>query len=205
MYIPKHFEVDEQDAAIAVMREHNFATLVSQRGDEPFVTHCPLLVGEPGPPLVLRGHLAKANPHWKQWEAQPNVLAIFHGPHGYISPSLYGSRESVPTWNYVAVHAYGTIAAIHDTDAKHGLLKDLIAVQEPAYKAQWDALDAGFQERMLGAIVGFRIEVTRLEAKFKLGQNRPKADRENMMRAFANGGEDERAMAQWMQRLEPKP
>ena len=183
MYIPEHFRVRDHEDAIKFMRANPFAILISSTDAGPFATHLPLFVrAEKGDEkIVLRGHVAKANPHWRYLEQQPQCLAIFHGPHSYISPSNYAVHESVPTWNYGAVHLYGKAQIFSSPEALQGILHELIHTFEPAYAAQWASLDEGFRERMLKQIVGFEIEVTKMEAKFKLNQNRSREDQENVI------------------------
>jgi transcriptional regulator len=186
VYIPEYFRVRDHEDAIKFMRANPFAILISSTDTGPFATHLPLFVrAAPGEEkVVLRGHVAKANPHWRYLEKQPQCLAIFHGPHSYISPSNYTVRETVPTWNYGAVHLYGNAQVFSSPEALQGMLDELIHTFEPAYAAQWASLDAGYRERMLRKIVGFEIEVTRLEAKFKLGQNRTREEQENIIAAL---------------------
>lgn len=199
MYLPQHFATDDA-RALDAMRAHDFALLVSQdeRG-APFATHCPLVVGDDG--RLLRGHIAHPNPHWRHWERDPRVLAVFPGPHAYISPTLYATREAVPTWNYVAVHASGIVRCLHEAADKRAVLDALIARHEPAHAAQWAAQSERFAQAMLGAIVAFEIEVERIEAKFKLSQNRSAEDRTNVHAALRAGSDDARALAAWMERL----
>lgn len=202
MYLPEHFKTPDRDAALAIMRDHPFAILVSaDANDEPFATHAPLAVDLHGEDIVLGGHFARANPHAALLALGTPVLAIFSGPQAYVSPSHYTTREAVPTWNYIAIHAYGTaIVRTHRSD-KDAAQKRLIADHEPAYAHQWRALDEGYQDRMLDGIVVFEITVTRLEAKFKLSQNRPAADRANVAAAQSAGSAQEQALATWMDRL----
>jgi transcriptional regulator len=187
VYIPEYFRVRDHEDAIKFMRANPFAILISSIDAGPFATHLPLFVhAEKGgekeeEKIVLRGHVAKANPHWRYLEQQPQCLAIFHGPHSYISPSNYTVHESVPTWNYGAVHLYGNAQVLSSSEALQGVLHDLIHTFEPAYAAQWASLDEGFRERMLKQIVGFEIEVTKMEAKFKLNQNRSREDQANVI------------------------
>src|SRR5579863_4208336 len=114
------------------MRANPFAILISCTGDGPFATHLPLFVREEKGKIQLRGHVAKANPHWRYLEQQSQCLAIFHGPHSYISPSLYTNRESVPTWNYGAVHVYGNTRLFTSPVELQGMLHDLMGLFEPA-------------------------------------------------------------------------
>ncbi len=183
MYIPEYFCVRDHEDAIKFMRANPFAILISSTEAGPFATHLPIFVraNEGGEKIVLRGHVAKANPHWRYLEQQPQCLIIFHGPHSYISPSNYTLRESVPTWNYGAVHLYGKAQVFSSAEALQGILHELIQTFEPAYASQWASLDEAYRERMLRQIVGFEIEVTKMEAKFKLGQNRTREDQQNMI------------------------
>jgi transcriptional regulator len=181
VYIPEYFRVRDHEDAIKFMRANPFAILISTTDTGPFATHLPLFVRAAEEKIVLRGHVAKANPHWRYLEQQPECLTIFHGPHSYISPSNYTARESVPTWNYGAVHLYGNAQVFSSQEALQGILHDLIQTFEPAYASQWASLDESFRERMLKQIVGFEIEVTKMEAKFKLGQNRSREDQANMI------------------------
>jgi transcriptional regulator len=183
VYIPEYFRVRDHEDAIKFMRANPFAILISSTDAGPFATHLPLFVRaeKSDEKVVLRGHVAKANPHWRYLEQQPQCLAIFHGPHSYISPSNYTVHESVPTWNYGAVHLYGNAQVFSSPEALQGVLHELIHTFEPAYAAQWASLDEVFRERMLKQIVGFEIEVTKMEAKFKLNQNRSREDQENVI------------------------
>ncbi len=184
MYIPEHFVVRDQAKALAFMRANPFAILVSSTDEGPFATHLPLVIREQEQSLVLRGHVAKANPHWQYLEKRPkSSLVIFHGPHAYISPSNYETREVVPTWNYGAVHVYGN-ARVFSGDELLGVLQELIPIFEPAYAEQWASLSQAYRERMLSHIVGFEIAVTKVEAKFKLSQNRTRQEQENVIAAL---------------------
>ena len=202
MYTPSHFASTESDAIDEVMRRYPFATLIGNDADGlPFATHLPVVAQRSGDAWQIEGHMARANPHWRWLEQTPSALLVFQGPHGYVSPALYEQKLSVPTWNYVAVHVYAEIATLHDAGAKDALLKRLIAQNEPGYAAQWRALPEDFQQKMLGAIVGLRIVPTRIEAKFKLSQNRPAGDRARILAAQQEGSPIERDMAAWMARM----
>jgi transcriptional regulator len=187
MYIPEHFRLRHDDDALAFMRANPFAILISTTESGPYATHLPLFVtsqvGDNGSDakLVLRGHVAKANPHWRYLEQQPQCLTIFHGPHAYISPSNYGARESVPTWNYAAVHVYGNARLFSSENELHDMLHELIQSFEPVYRDQWETLSAAFRENMLRQIVGFEIAATKIEGKFKLSQNRTREDQAHVM------------------------
>ncbi len=187
------------------MRANSFAILFGplkpQEGATNHVaTHLPLVVKDEGEHGLLEGHFAKANSHWKAL-AGSETLVVFSGPHSYVSPTLYNESLSVPTWNYIAVHAYGTLEVIEGDAEKGALLAGLIQANEPAYAEQWAGMPEGFRRTMLAGIVGFRIRIARLEGKFKLSQNRPEADRRNVQTAHSNGTPDEQALASWMIRL----
>ncbi len=168
------------------MRANPFAILISSMDEGPFATHVPLVIREAGDKLSLRGHVAKANPHWQYLEKHPeNTLVIFHGPHAYISPAHYTTREVVPTWNYGTVHAYGTARTFSAHEDLLKMLHELIPMFEPAYADQWASLSGKYRERMLSHIVGFEIAITRLEAKFKLSQNRTKEEQQNIINALS--------------------
>jgi transcriptional regulator len=181
VYIPEHFRVEDRAAALAFMRVNPFAILVSPAGHGPFATHVPVVVRESGDRLIIRGHVARANPHWKFLEDNSTCLIIFHGPHSYISPSNYETREAVPTWNYGAVHVYGSAKTFAEPEQLLGMLGELIPTFETAYEQQWDSLSAAYQQRMLGHIVGFEVAVTRIEAKFKLSQNRTRKEQQQII------------------------
>ena len=185
MYIPEHFRVEDRAAALAFMRANPFAILVSTAGQSPFATHVPVVIREYGERLVIRGHVAKANPHWKFLQDHSTCLIIFHGPHAYVSPSNYETREAVPTWNYAAVHVYGSAQMFAEPEQSLGILRDLISTFETAYEQQWDSLSETYQQRMLSHIVGFEVSVTRIEAKFKLSQNRTRKEQQQIIDSLA--------------------
>lgn len=184
MYIPEHFRARDQASAITFMRANPFAILVSNTSEGPFATHVPVVIRENEERVILRGHVAKANPHWRYLEQQPLCLMIFHGPHAYISPSLYNTKEAVPTWNYGAVHTYGKARVYSEHADLLSMLHDLIPTFEAAYQQQWDSLSEAYQTRMLGHIVGFEIAVEKIEAKFKLSQNRTPEEQQNIINAL---------------------
>jgi len=167
------------------MRANPFVVLVSATESGPFASHIPVILREIGGRLIIRGHFAKANPHWQHLERQAQCLVIFHGPHSYVSPTLYTNRESVPTWNYGAVHAYGEARLFSSPGDLLPMLHDLMGTFEPAYAQQWASLTDAYRERMLNHIVGFEIAVLRIEAKFKLSQNRTKEEQANVIAALA--------------------
>lgn len=206
LYEPKHFQVDEREHALALMREYPLATLISGVGGELAVSHVPLIAREREGGVVLLGHAAKANLHWPTWADGARVTAIFRGPDSYVSPSWYTNRESVPTWNYMVVHASGPVTVTHDSATKERTLKALIDAHDPPYREHWDvALTEEFRERMKSAIVGFEITVDSLQAKFKLSQNRQSVDKASVLAAMERGegaqGAARLALGRWMRKL----
>ncbi len=180
MYIPAVFREDDAERLRAFMRESSFALLVSNNAGQLIATHLPLLLdiarGERG---SLLGHMARANPQWRSFRDGAEVLAVFQGPHAYISPSWYETGPAVPTWNYAAVHAYGTPRLIEGEDELHSLLESTVAIYEGGFERPWRLADQPerYIAGMMQAIVGFEISITRLEGKLKLSQNRSEADR----------------------------
>jgi len=203
LYNPAHFSVEDAGAAAALMRAHPLATLVSLQDGQPQVTHAPLLLDDTTEPWRLLGHVARANPHWQAWTEETALLAIFHGPDAYVSPALYDTPKAVPTWNYAVVHVQGRVTPLHDSEAKEDVLKRLIDAHDLPYHQQWNELDVTYREGMKKGIVAFALQVERIDAKFKLSQNRAPAERERVRRAMAAGGAGARELAEWMQRLQP--
>lgn len=172
MYIPKSFQVTDPEVLAAFIRAHSFATLVSAVDGTPFATHLPLLLDQG----TLLGHVARANPHWQAFDGQREALAIFHGPHAYISPTWYATGPAVPTWNYAAVHVYGAPRLI-EGEALAALVDRLVTTYEAGQAKPWSGeLPAEYKAKLLQAIVGFEMEIVRIEGKFKLGQGRSPED-----------------------------
>jgi transcriptional regulator len=191
MYIPEHFRLRHHGDATAFMRANPFAILISTTDDGPFATHLPLHVEELENRVLLRGHVAKANPHWHHLEKTPGCLSIFHGAHSYISPTNYVARESVPTWNYAAVHVYGNARIFSGEQDVHAMLDELMNTFEPSYRAQWETLSPKFRDNMLRQIVGFEIAATKIEGKFKLSQNRIRQDQANVIASLEQSQDSE--------------
>ncbi|MGB9152673.1 MAG: FMN-binding negative transcriptional regulator, partial [Alphaproteobacteria bacterium] len=179
MYSPKFNQVSDRSILIEAMRAYSFAIVFgptsgagSPEQPGPLVaTHLPLVVKEEGEHGVIEGHFAKANPHWKSLAGR-ETLVVFPGPHSYVSPALYDESLSVPTWNYIAIHAYGVLSLVEDDAGKEALLSGLIQANEPAFAEAWHGMPEGYRKTMLAGIVGFRIPIARIEGKFKLSQNR---------------------------------
>ena len=197
MYIPASFQVDDSAKLAAFIRDHSFATLVTHDGTAPFASHLPMLFRpELGPHGTLVAHMARANAQWQHFVAGREVLAIFHGPHGYISPLWYQTQPAVPTWNYATVHAYGVPVIIDDHERAVALLSETVL----AYDSMWSGeLPGEFRDKLMRAIVAFEIPLTSIEGKFKLGQNRSSADQQGVFDALtASGDPDNLALARLM-------
>lgn len=191
MYIPKPYREDDTQVLVEFMRANSFAILVSTLDGRLWASHVPLVVAVQDGVVTLSGHLAKPNPHWQGFGAD-EALVIFNGPHAYVSPSLYEKRESVPTWNYIAVHAYGVPRAVHydqTPERVQAMLEGMIDQYDAAYQAQWESLSDKFRHGMMSGVVGFEITVTRLEGKYKLSQNRSEADQISVAHAMLHSAD----------------
>jgi transcriptional regulator len=194
MYLPPAFHEKEPEPLHRLIREHSFGMLVSQVEGSPMATHLPfLLQTHPGMPDTLLGHMARANPQWRSLAPDTEILVIFQGPHAYISPSWYETELSVPTWNYAAVHAYGRPRLLEDPARMRALLEATVDNYEAGRAEPWtvDRLPEEFVSNLSRAIVGFEIEITRLEGKFKMSQNRSEADRQGTIRGLQEAGDPE--------------
>lgn len=201
LYTPPHFGVDDRAAIARLIHDHPFATLVTPGAGEPAISHVPLLweAGD-APHGVLLGHVARANPHWQVARGVASI-AIFHGPHAYVSPSWYAEpAKAVPTWNYVTVHAHGEMEVLDDPVATRGVLDTLVRRFEGSRAAPWTfAMPERARDAMVGAIVAFRIRIDRLDAKFKLSQNRSSVDRAGVITGLAaEPWPESHATADWM-------
>ena len=198
MYLPPQFNAKDEAHALALMRAHPFASLISVDDEGfPFVTHLPLhLTQQDGQPVLL-GHCAKPNPHWRYLQGRPQALVSFMGPQAYMSPKVYPDLTRVPTWSYLAVHAKVEAKLVEDVQAKDRLLKQLIGDHEPIYAGQWIGLGEDYQHKMLSGIVAFELRITDLQCKLKLNQHRPESHAA-MHAAYAQGTPDQQSLAQWM-------
>ncbi|HWA98115.1 MAG TPA: FMN-binding negative transcriptional regulator [Pirellulales bacterium] len=193
MYIPASFRVDDRAALHDFIDRYGFATLVSVHDGMPLVSHVPLLLDRRAE--VLLGHFARANPHWKAFAAERESLAIFHGPHAYISPSWYVTGPAVPTWNYAVVHVHGT-ARVLDAPRTSEVVDRMVAKYEGPRRDPWPYdIPKDYREQLLAGIVGFELPLERVEGKFKLGQNRPTEDQVSMLEGLRGAGSDGRQLA----------
>jgi transcriptional regulator len=199
MYTPPYFKITDESVAHDIIKEHGFATLFSQHNGMPFATHLPLLLNKEK--THLYGHFARPNPQWKEIESQ-TVLAIFHGPHCYISPSWYETDKSVPTWNYVTVHVYGEIELVEDENEVMESLQELVMKYEaPDSSYKLEDLDSKYLAGMSKGIQGFKLNITKIEGKAKLSQNHPTERQERVIEQLEqNPHANEQEIALWMKR-----
>jgi transcriptional regulator len=195
MYLPAAFAETDQRRLHDFIEQYSFGLLVSRDAGQPFATHLPLLLDrQSGPQGCLMGHTARANPQVAQADGQ-TVLAVFSGPHTYISPTWYEAEPAVPTWNYVAVHAYGKLQIIEDVELLRELVARTVRLYEQSMPRPW-SFDSSTQyaTRMLGQIIGFRIQIERIDGKWKLNQNQPVERRTKVIYRLQEQG-DENALA----------
>jgi len=190
MYVPPAFKIDDLPRLHALMRAHSFATLVTGANETLTATHIPILLdASRGPFGTLIGHVAKANLHWEALPAATEALVIFQGPHAYISPSWYTTPVAVPTWNYLAIHAYGRPRLIDDPQRVREILIETVKTYESVFEKPWQVEMAGdYVEKLAAQIVAFEIELTRIEGKAKLNQNRSLADRQKVIESLERSG-----------------
>lgn len=193
MYLPAHFNETRPEVMHALMRAHSLCTLVTQCDSGLVANHVPVqTLDEPKPLGCIRGHIARANPLWRDYRAETQALAIFQGPQAYISPSFYPSKaktgEVVPTWNYAVVHASGTLRFIQDAGWLRDFVAGLTATHEALRPMPWkiDDAPAPYIDKMLTLIVGFEFSIATLSGKWKVSQNRSQEDREGVMRNLQN-------------------
>jgi transcriptional regulator len=206
VYLPPHFTETRPDVLIGHIERHDFGLLVTHGADGIESSQIPFLVERRGEQIRLQGHLARPNPQVADLAAAAEALAVFTGPHAYISPSWYLAAPAVPTWNYATVHAYGAPRLIDDPEWLRSLLLRLSARHEAREAAPWrmEDLPEPYVQSMLKGIVGVELAVTRLEGKFKLSQNRPAADRPRIVeRLEARGDPDSAGVAGLMRLREP--
>jgi transcriptional regulator len=171
MYTPPYNRAEDRAEVVDLMRAHNFCLLVTGAGGELHGSHLPCLVDERDQGLVIELHMAKANPQWQQF-FDDEVLVVFSGPHAYVSPRWYARAEAVPTWNYAAVHAYGKVRVIADAEAKYAAQRRLVAAHDAAWLDAFDAQSRDYIDGLLSGIVVFEVDVARIDARWKLSQNR---------------------------------
>jgi transcriptional regulator len=201
LYIPSSFVEPDQDTLHNFIEQYSFGVLVTHDGNESIASHLPILLDrsvEPHGRLI--GHMARANLQWQSSDGK-SVLAIFHGPHAYISPTWYEARNVVPTWNYVAVHVYGTIRLEESHDRLLDIVRRYVEFYEADMPQPWtsESADPEFIDKLVDGTVGFTIDIGRIEGKWKLSQNHDKERQRKVIHALRNaGGENQRKIAELM-------
>jgi len=181
MYTPQHFEVTEREEILAFIKANAFGQLISTVKGKIFSSHIPFYLGNDGNSLIC--HVAKSNPQWEDIEGQ-EVLVTFLGPHGYVSPSWYSS-PGVPTWNYQAVHVYGTPKLITKTDKLKNIVNKFTGIYESSFEKPWEPV---YKDSLLNVIIGIEIKISDIQCKYKLSQNRSESDRKQVAEEFHNSG-----------------
>lgn len=192
MYLPRLFQEQDPERLFAFMRRHSFATLVTVKDGVPFATHLPFLVepGSEGTQGRLLAHMARANPQWRAFSEDQDVLVIFQGPHAYVSPSWYVTEPNVPTWNYTVVHAYGRPRLIEEPEEALRILRASVDTYESGFEKPW-SMDGDYARKLLPGIAAFELRLSRVEGKFKLNQNRAPEDRRAVMERLERSEEPE--------------
>ncbi|WP_286058995.1 FMN-binding negative transcriptional regulator [Bacillus mojavensis] len=201
MYIPKYYKVTNVDDIWDFVQNNSFGTIVTTAQGKPIATHLPLQLMKEGDTYYITGHIAYGNPQWRTFEACEDVLVMFQGPHAYISSSWY-EKENVPTWNYQAVHVYGTASILNEEELKHDLTM-LLQKYEKHRKnpVLWDKLSPQLLESQLKGIVGFKMKVGEIQASYKLSQNRNEEDYMNIIDQLRNEGDsNSKQMAELMEK-----
>ncbi|MDN4071733.1 FMN-binding negative transcriptional regulator [Fictibacillus terranigra] len=201
MYVPKYFKVTNVDEIWDFVQKNSFGTIVTTEQGKPIATHLPLKLMKEGDSYYMTGHMAYGNPQWRTFETCEDVLVMFQGPHAYISSSWY-EEENVPTWNYQAVHVYGTASILHEEELKEDLTM-LLQKYEKHRKnpVLWDKLSPQLLEKQLKGIVGFKIKVQEIQAANKLSQNRNEEDYQNIVnKLYEEKDMNSQQMAQLMER-----
>ncbi|HWI29717.1 MAG TPA: FMN-binding negative transcriptional regulator [Stellaceae bacterium] len=195
MYVPGHFREDRVEVLHQTMRRIALGTLVTTGAEGPEATHAPILIdAAPAPFGTLTGHVARANPHWRNAKSDAKALVIFLGPEGYISPGWYPTKAEngkvVPTWNYVSIHATGRLRFFDDAERLRRIVTRLTEVHEQSRAEPWHVSDApaDYIDAMLKAIVGFELVIETLEGKWKMSQNRPEVDRAGVVAGLTREG-----------------
>ncbi len=204
MYTPKRYLTTDREEILNFIKTYSFATIVTVKNNFQSATHLPFVVTETEGNIVLTSHFAKANSQWTEI-TEKRVLVIFSEPHAYISPRHYESEMNVPTWNYVAVHAYGKGKIITGKEEAYATLDAMIDVFEKAYKLQWDTLAADYKAKMLNGIIPFQIMVDDIQAKKKLSQNKKETERQRIISALEKSNDtNEKTIAELMRTNENK-
>jgi transcriptional regulator len=206
MYSPSYNRIENRAELLAFMRANSFCVLVTGTGGALQASHLPVLVRERDEGLVIETHMARANPQWREIFDDEDVLVVFPGPHAYVSPRWYAQKERVPTWNYAAVHAYGSARIIEERDLKLASQRRLVAELDPEWLPAFDALSREYIANMLDGIVNIEVPLARMDSRWKLSQNRGRDEQERIVAQLDRSADSSaRALAALMRRhLEPE-
>jgi transcriptional regulator len=200
MYIPDDNQMNDQIEIVDFMKRFSFALIITSKDNVPTATHLPFLVRVEDDEIVLTSHFAKENPQWKDL-VDNTALIVFSEPHAYISPKLYDKTLNVPTWNYLAVHAYGKAKIISESDAVMAVLNATVTNYEMGYKAQWERLPEQYKVNLAKGIVAFEIVVTDLQAKKKISQNKTESEQQNIINSLSESDDSNaRLIAEYMRK-----
>ncbi|MCH2042594.1 MAG: FMN-binding negative transcriptional regulator [Saprospiraceae bacterium] len=199
MYTPNYFAQKDHQKIFEFIKAYPFATLVSlDNSQEIIATHLPFLIFKEGEHWILKTHMSKFNPQWKELVGQKSLI-IFQEPHAYISPSLYTLKRNVPTWNYIAVHMYGTTELIQNKEETMNILKATIQEFEPKFVPKWEVLDEDYKSALEEELVAFELKIERIEATFKLSQNKTIKEQERIAIYLLNEEKSvKRELGTWM-------
>ncbi|MDW3209080.1 MAG: FMN-binding negative transcriptional regulator [Reichenbachiella sp.] len=198
MYTPKHYKNENIDEAIQFMERFNFGVMVSSDSDKPIATHLPFVISKVNDKIILTSHFAKTNEQTINIE-EKEILTIFSEPHAYISPKFYDKKQNVPTWNYLAVHAYGKIEIIDNEKDVFFVLEHMISNFDSSYIEQWNDLTYDYKSKMVKGIVAFQIIVSEIQFKEKLSQNKTEKERKRIISDFAKSSSpNENCIAEYM-------
>lgn len=202
MYIPSQYKIEQESEMVEFMQKFSFATLISSLNDTPIATHLPFLVTQNiDNQIILTSHFAKANPQWKKIQDTTPVLTIFSEPHAYISPQHYEKQLNVPTWNYMAVHAYGYVQLIEEEQKTMQILEQTIEFYEMNYKKQWNDLPQNYKIGLAKGVVAFEIKISELQGKKKLSQNKTLQEQKNIIESlFKSDFTNENLIAEYMKK-----
>lgn len=202
MYIPKHYLETDRQEILDFIRKYSFGCIVTVKDNYPTATHLPFVLEEKDNELLLTSHFAKANPQWKE-VIENDCLIVFSEPHAYISPSHYDNKESVPTWNYLAVHVYGKGELMKSDEESMMQLESMIRSFEAVYHIQWEQLSMEYKLKMMKGIVAFKIKVANIQAKKKLSQNKNQNERQRIISSLEKSlNSNENQIADYMRNLE---
>ncbi len=202
MYSPEHYRADRPDLTLEIIKRYDFATLITQGAEGLNISHLPLLLTDDKSELI--GHCARANPQWRDFTAGSLVTAIFQGPHAYISPAWYQDKPgNVPTWNYVSAHVTGEVTIIQDPQETYRLLQQLTEHHESRLGTGWSLPPQAGHELsgLMQAIVAFRIQIQKIDSKFKLSQKQDPGERATVIRELHDRGLDSSQLAAWMKKI----